>query len=75
VHAGSGDRPEHEEQRTLEPAADPAQLDDRRGEDDDRSLDRDVAVPLAGKIAGAISLLCWIAVVVCGRFTAYYMFP
>jgi hypothetical protein len=37
--------------------------------------DRDAAVPLAGKIAGAISLFCWIAVVVCGRFTAYYMFP
>jgi hypothetical protein len=31
--------------------------------------------PLAGRIAGAISLLCWIAVVVSGRFTAYYMFP
>jgi hypothetical protein len=37
--------------------------------------DRDAAVPLAGKVAGAISLFCWIAVVVCGRFTAYYMFP
>jgi hypothetical protein len=36
--------------------------------------DRDAAVPLAGKIAGAISLLCWIAVVCYGRFTAYYMF-
>ena len=36
--------------------------------------DRDAAVPLAGKIAGAISLLCWIAVVIYGRFTAYYMF-
>jgi hypothetical protein len=33
------------------------------------------SVPLAGQIAGAISLLCWIAVVVYGRFTAYYMFP
>jgi hypothetical protein len=31
--------------------------------------------PLAGRIAGAISLACWIAVVVYGRFTAYYMFP
>jgi hypothetical protein len=31
--------------------------------------------PLAGRIAGAISLICWIAVVVSGRFTAYYMFP
>jgi hypothetical protein len=36
--------------------------------------DRDAAVPLAGMIAGAISLLCWIAVVCYGRFTAYYMF-
>jgi len=36
--------------------------------------DRDAAVPLAGKIAGTISLLCWIAVVCYGRFTAYYMF-
>jgi hypothetical protein len=36
--------------------------------------DRDAAVPLAGRIAGAISLLCWIAVVCYGRFTAYYMF-
>jgi hypothetical protein len=33
------------------------------------------SAPLAGRIAGAISLLCWIAVVVSGRFTAYYMFP
>lgn len=31
--------------------------------------------PLAGKLAGAISLLCWIAIVAFGRFTAYYMYP
>lgn len=37
--------------------------------------DRDAAVPLAGKVAGAISLLCWLAVVISGRFTAYYMYP
>jgi hypothetical protein len=36
--------------------------------------DRDVAVPLAGKLAGAISLTCWIGVVIYGRFIAYYMF-
>jgi hypothetical protein len=33
------------------------------------------AVPLAGRLAGAISLVCWIAIVVSGRFTAYYMYP
>jgi hypothetical protein len=33
------------------------------------------AVPFAGRIAGTISLACWIAIVVYGRFTAYYMFP
>ncbi len=31
--------------------------------------------PLAGKLAGAISILCWIAIVAFGRFTAYYMYP
>jgi hypothetical protein len=36
--------------------------------------DRDVAVPLAGKLAGAISLMCWGAAVIYGRFIAYYMF-
>jgi hypothetical protein len=36
---------------------------------------RGAAVPLAGKLAGALSLLCWIAVVIYGRFTAYYMYP
>jgi hypothetical protein len=37
--------------------------------------DRGAAVPLSGKIAGFISLLCWLAVVISGRFTAYYMYP
>ena len=36
--------------------------------------DHGVGVPLAGKIAGTISLACWIAVAFYGRFTAYYMF-
>lgn len=37
--------------------------------------DRDAAVPLAGKLAGGISLACWIAIVFYGRFTAYYNYP
>jgi uncharacterized membrane protein len=37
--------------------------------------DRDAAVPLAAKFAGTISLLCWLAIVISGRFTAYYMYP
>jgi hypothetical protein len=32
------------------------------------------AVPVSARFAGAISLGCWIAVVVYGRLTAYYMF-
>jgi hypothetical protein len=35
--------------------------------------DRDARVPLAVKLAGAISLLAWIAIVAYGRWTAYYM--
>ena len=35
--------------------------------------DRDAAVPLAGKLAGAVSLGCWIAVVAYARWTAYVM--
>ena len=35
--------------------------------------DRDAAVPLAGKLAGAISLVSWIAIVAYGRWTAYFM--
>jgi hypothetical protein len=35
--------------------------------------DRDTTVPLAGKLAGAISLLCWIAIVASARWTAYFM--
>jgi hypothetical protein len=33
--------------------------------------DRDVAVPFTGKLAGAISLIAWIAIVAYGRWTAY----
>ena len=35
--------------------------------------DRDAAVPLAAKLAGAISLVAWIAIIAYGRWTAYYM--
>ena len=35
--------------------------------------DRDAAVPLAGKLAGLISLICWIAVIAYGRWTAYFI--
>jgi len=35
--------------------------------------DRDAAVPLSGKLAGFISLICWIAVIAYGRWTAYYI--
>jgi hypothetical protein len=31
-------------------------------------------IPLAARMAGAISLACWTAVVAFGRWTAYYMF-
>ena len=34
--------------------------------------DRDAAVPLSGKLAGAVSLALWIAIVAYGRWTAYY---
>jgi hypothetical protein len=37
--------------------------------------DHGVAVPLTAKFAGGLSLACWIAVVIYGRFTAYYHFP
>ncbi len=37
--------------------------------------DRDAAMPITAKFAGAISLACWIAIVFYGRFTAYYHFP
>jgi hypothetical protein len=36
--------------------------------------DNGPALPLAARLAGTISLACWIAVVFYGRFTAYYMF-
>jgi hypothetical protein len=35
--------------------------------------DRDATVPFAGKLAGAVSLLCWIAIVASARWTAYFM--
>ena len=35
--------------------------------------DRDAAVPLAANLAGAISLVAWIAIIAYGRWTAYYM--
>jgi hypothetical protein len=35
--------------------------------------DRDAAVPWTGKLAGAISLACWSAIVAYGRWTAYVM--
>jgi hypothetical protein len=37
--------------------------------------DHGVTAPLAAKLAGALSLVIWIAVAAYGRFTAYYMFP
>ena len=35
--------------------------------------DRNAPVPLAGKIAGVISLICWIAIIAYGRWTAYFI--
>ena len=35
--------------------------------------DRDAPVPLPAKVAGAVSLAAWLAVVAYGRWTAYYM--
>jgi hypothetical protein len=32
------------------------------------------SIPLAARLAGAVSLVCWTAVVASGRWTAYYMF-
>jgi hypothetical protein len=37
--------------------------------------DRDTAVPFAGRLAGAVSLASWIAVVACGRWIGYSMLP
>ena len=31
-------------------------------------------IPMSARLAGAVSLACWIAVVAYGRWTAYYMF-
>jgi hypothetical protein len=36
--------------------------------------DRGAVVPLAARIAGAISLACWIGIVIYGRYTAYYSY-
>ena len=35
--------------------------------------DRNAPVPVAGKIAGLISLICWVAVIAYGRWTAYFI--
>jgi hypothetical protein len=37
--------------------------------------DHGVPVPWSARLAGALSLVLWIAVAAYGRFTAYYMFP
>lgn len=37
--------------------------------------DHGVPVPWSARLAGALSLVIWIAVAAYGRFTAYYMFP
>ena len=37
--------------------------------------DHGVPAPWSAKLAGALSLMIWIAVTAYGRFTAYYMFP
>jgi hypothetical protein len=39
------------------------------------SWDRDKQIPLAGKIAGAISLTCWVAIVFLGRWIGFTMMP
>ena len=52
MHTRGGDRTKHEEQGPLEPAADPAQLDRRRGEHDHGRLERDVAMLDVGELVG-----------------------
>jgi hypothetical protein len=37
--------------------------------------DHGVPVPWSARLAGALSVIIWIAVAAYGRFTAYYMFP
>jgi hypothetical protein len=37
--------------------------------------DRDVPVPAAGKLAGAVSLICWLGVVLLGREIGWTMYP
>src|ERR687896_1634375 len=45
-----GDRPENEEERALQEAADAACLDERAGEDNDGCLHDDVAMPQVGEL-------------------------
>jgi uncharacterized membrane protein len=37
--------------------------------------DRNVPVPLAGKLAGAVSLACWLGILVLGRQIGWTMYP
>jgi hypothetical protein len=37
--------------------------------------DRDIPVPMAGKFAGAVSLACWLGIVVFGRQIGWTMYP
>jgi hypothetical protein len=37
--------------------------------------DQGVPTPWSARLAGALSVMLWIAVAAYGRFTAYYMFP
>jgi hypothetical protein len=40
---------------------------------DFQAWDKDAAVPIAGKVAGAVSLTCWIAIVFLGRQIGFTM--
>jgi hypothetical protein len=40
---------------------------------DFRAWDRDAAVPVAGKVAGALSLACWVTIVFLGRQIGFTM--
>jgi hypothetical protein len=42
---------------------------------DFRAWDRDAAVSVAGKVAGAVSLTCWVAIVFLGRQIGFTMDP
>jgi hypothetical protein len=39
------------------------------------SWDRDVPIPAAGKLAGAVSLACWLGILVFGRQIGWTMYP